>query len=337
MPTLAELLREQRRQMDSREDEAVGRITSIYDAVERDIQQRLHHVNWLIDDARRTGGPVKPSWLHQQTRYRILLAEIERIEQLYLVRADTAMFDARLAEVRAGAMDAMERAGVMGPRTGFATVNTQAVESMMAQLSIESPVTKLLRQYGEERAQAIEASLLRGIGNGDGAEAIVRDIMRQIGEVTPPWKIRTLVRTEGMRAYRESQYDQYENIPEVAGFVWVAARSSRTCAACLALDGKVFKTRGDIPGSHPNCRCSCAPEPRKMYPSVRKYLNQRGTGEEWLRRQSPEAIRKHFPSERAYQAFMSGEVGLSDFIGYTHSPVWGRSVTQLSARQVLGA
>lgn len=337
MPTLAEVLREQRRRLDAREDDAVRRVASVYDMLESDIERRLHHVNWLIDEARRTGGPIPASWLHTQSRYQILLQEVRTIDDLYTTQANRVLRDARMMEIRAGALDAMERTGVMGPVHGHTTVNYQAVESMAAQLSSDSPVTRVLQGFGDERAQAIERRLLSGIANGDGVDAIVRDIMRDVGDVASPWRIRTIVRTEGVRSYRESQLDQYQNIPEVAGFVWQAHFGPRTCIACLSMDGTVFATREDVPQGHVNCRCTIVPEPENMYPSVRRYLNQRGSGEEWLRRQSPEAIRQHFPSERAYQAFMRGDVTLKDFTGLSHSKTWGTSVTQLSATQVLGA
>lgn len=337
MPTLAEIIRAQRRRLDEREHDAVRRVASVYDALEDSIEQRLHHVTWLIEDARRAGGPVPVSWLHQQNRYTLLLHEIDAIESVYLSQADRAMLNARIAEIRAGAMDAMDRARIMGPVMGDVTVNYQAVESMMHQLSNDSPVTQILRGFGDERAKAIEQSLLRGIASGDSADAIVRDIMRNVSGVAAPWRVRTIVRTEGMRAYRESQIEQYEQVPENGGFVWVAAWGPRTCLACLALDQEVFATREDIPQGHVNCRCNIVPEPANMYPSVRKYLQQRGNGEDWLRRQSPAAARQHFPSEPAYQAWARGDVSLKDFVGVTHSDVWGTSVTQLSGKQVLGA
>ena len=59
MTTLAEVLREQRNRQDAREEGAVQRVTSIYDGLQADLEQRLFTVNTLIADAQRTGEPTK--------------------------------------------------------------------------------------------------------------------------------------------------------------------------------------------------------------------------------------------------------------------------------------
>jgi SPP1 gp7 family putative phage head morphogenesis protein len=67
-----------------------------------------------------------------------------------------------------------------------------------------------------------------------------------------------LTRTELMRAYRGSLFDQYGAM----GFTqwqWSAAMSTRTCLACISRSGKVYSMDNPFMPAHVNCRCSPVP------------------------------------------------------------------------------
>lgn len=91
----------------------------------------------------------------------------------------------------------------------------------------------------------------------------------------------TIARTETLRAYREATRVTYREAG-VEEWEWRSARSRRTCAFCLAMDGKRFPVDEPL-RSHPNCRCT-------MVPVVEGYRPPRGyqTAEDWLREQPAE-------------------------------------------------
>ena len=337
MKTLAEVLAEERKRQDEREEAAVRRMTGLYENLNAEISSRLRVLDSTIADAIANGGIVKPSWLHQQARYRVLQQDVTALVDLYATEGDRAIRDARMAEIRAGRWDAAERVDARTPDVTMmnAGVNHQAVENMAAQLSRESPVHTVLADMAGQYTEAIEQSLISGIANGRGVDAILRDVMQATGGVMSPQRVRTIIRTESMRAYNTALVDQYEQIPEVAAFEWTTHRSSRTCLACISLDGTRYSSAEDIPGRHTNCRCSISPIAENEYPSVKAYFARRGTGEEWLRSRPPAEIRRHFPSTEAYDAFMAGDLTLKDFVGETHSKVWGSSIRQKSGREAL--
>lgn len=337
MKTLAQVLAEERKRQDEREEAAVRRMTGLYQNLDAEIATRLRVLDATIAEAIANGDEVKPSWLHQQARYRVLQEDVNALVDLYATEGDRAIRDARMAEIRAGRWDAAERTAARTPdvNMGSVGVNHQAVENMAAQLSRESPVHTVLADMAGQYTEAIEQSLISGVANGRGVDAILRDVMQATAGVMSPQRVRTIIRTESMRAYNTALVEQYDEIPEVAAFEWSTARSSRTCVACLGMDGERFTRKEDIPGRHTNCRCTISPVPENEYQSVKDYFARRGTAEEWMRKRSPADIRRHFPSEDAYQAFMRGDLTLKDFVGESHSRVWGSSIRQKSGREAL--
>ena len=335
--TLSQVLTEQRQAQDAREAPAVDRIVGIYERMQRDIEARIVQLDALIADALRTGGPVDPDWLHHQARYRVLLSDIQQITGLYATEGNRAIRDARYAEIIAGRADAVARMGARGPvsTTVFGS-NYQATESLLAALHRDSPVHDVLASFGDEYAAIIERELINGVATGQSAANIRRAMWERAGgEIFSEQRLMTIIRTESMRAYKASLVEQYEQVPELEAFEWTCHRSTRTCAACLAMDGQRFATRDEIPGSHPNCRCTISPVPQDEYQSVRDYFRRRGDTDEWLRRQRPATIRKILPSQEAYDAFMAGDVSIKDFAGRQNHPRYGVQVVQRSGRQVL--
>jgi SPP1 gp7 family putative phage head morphogenesis protein len=146
----------------------------------------------------------------------------------------------------------------------------------------------------------------------------------------PAWRSLTIARTETLRAYREASRLTYEqNADVVQSYVWVAALSRRTCAACLALHGQEFPLAEPF-GTHPNCRCTLVPRLRGEANPVEE------TGEDWLSRQ-PAATAEVVLGRTGAAAWQEGAVGLSDFVGERQSAGYGTTRFARSAREVVGA
>lgn len=139
--------------------------------------------------------------------------------------------------------------------------------------------------------------------------------------------MQTIARTETHRAYRSAtQRVMDDNKHLLKGWRWSAAKSSRTCAACLALDGRIFDT--DVPmRAHPNCRCSLAPVTKSWKDlgyDIPEPLIVRESGDAWLKRQ-PAAVQRDILGPAAQAQYASGAVQLDDFVRLRKSSRWGSS------------
>src|SRR5699024_7252160 len=102
-----------------------------------------------------------------------------------------------------------------------------------------SPVRAILDGYAAPVRDAIEQNLVEGMASGQGSRTIIRNIEDQVQVGYSQARLEALVRTETMRAYRGAQLEHYR-AAGVQHWRWNAAKSRRTCLACLAMDGRVF-------------------------------------------------------------------------------------------------
>src|SRR5690606_2170992 len=111
-------------------------------------------------------------------------------------------------------------------------------------------------------------------------------------------RLEALVRTESMRAFRGSLFDQYSAMG-VERWRWTAAHGSRTCLACLSLSGRTFPMSEPFMAAHVNCRC--VPTPVSPAVSVE-------SGPDWFARQPVATQRAMMPSDEAFDAWQNGDV-----------------------------
>ncbi|MDQ3540253.1 MAG: phage head morphogenesis protein, partial [Chloroflexota bacterium] len=141
-------------------------------------------------------------------------------------------------------------------------------------------------------------------------------------------RLESLVRTEMMRGFRNGLNEQYASMSHlISGYRWSAAKSVRTCLACIARDGRVQKEPWDQ--MHVNCRCINSPV-------VKGVTIPYQTGEDWFAQQSSERQQRMMPSRAAWEAYRDGGVRLQDFVGQRRSRAWGRSIYQKSGSEALG-
>lgn len=180
------------------------------------------------------------------------------------------------------------------------------------------PLAELLASFGE----TIERSLIQTLADGIALGTNPRDIGNMIHKSTEIGRNRalTIARTEILRAHRSATLQQYQaNADILKGWIWLSAKQTRTCAACLAMDG-TFHELSETMASHPNCRCTMRPALKNA--PMRKVQ----TGQQWLDAQPPEA-QDAILGKAGGAAYRAGEVRLRDFVRVTDSADWGRSVT----------
>jgi len=256
-------------------------------------------------------------------RYRTLLLQIDQ-EVLALESAGTsAITGGQARAVRLAGDAAYDLVAAQGLGVGvFDALPTGAVESLVGSLSDGSPVRALLAEQGVEAASAARAALIEGVSLGEG----VRPLGKRLAAILDrsQWRGEMLARNAVLDAHRQSSLDRYAARPDLLqGWRWMAARSERTCLACLSLDGRVFPLSTRFFARHVACRCSPAPVLHDRFGPI----SAGETGADWFARQ-PEAVQRGMVPRALYDDLKSGKVALSDFVVQEKSRRWGPSYRQ---------
>lgn len=279
------------------------------------IQRRLDHVTRLIESTQAAGGDVSPAWLYRQERFKTLIATI-RVE-LAQVSGKASIVAERQAELAAlGVTHGIELMAASGIVGDFLRSDPEAFKEIVALLSDASPVTRLFQEFGPEAVSWARRAFAEGLAEGSNPRKIARKLREQI-DLTKR-RSETIARTETLRAYRTAHQRVYEeNRDVVTGVIVSSSRDSRTCPLCLAQDGKILAHAEQF-ATHPMCRCA-------LLPFVQGYTPDRGTGEDWLRKQ-PAAHQRFLLGPSRLELWKNGDFTLPQFITYTTDPVWGKGV-----------
>ncbi len=327
MSALEAAIRSTRRQIDTLEGPVRQEMAALYERTVRNLAFDLNRVTAMIDEARASGIDVHPDWLRRQDRYTRLMWQSEQEFARFADDGVRLIEAGRVRAVRGGAAEAWELLDASGIERSFAAnINTLAVENALS-ATYSGPVRRSLARYGEEGSQTITDTLIDGIARGRGPRAIIRDIQRALLSPANAARLESLVRTEMMRGFRNGLNEQYASMSHlISGYRWVAAKSVRTCLACLARDGEIQKTPWDQ--MHVNCRCINSPV-------VKGVTIPYQTGEDWFAGQSPERQQRMMPSRQAWDAYRDGSLDLQDFVGVHRSRTWGSAVYQKSGSEAL--
>lgn len=317
---------------------AASDMVRAYGGIWRRVKPQLDALLKSIDEAERRGEEVKPSDVARSERLRQLLAQVEQEVGQYAQYVDESVRRQQSAAIEAAAQNAedLTRAAMGDAPTDEARLALrwnrlprEAMVELVGQLHNGAPLDVLLGELGPEAAQRVKDALLEGLAMGRNPRVIARDVRRSMG--MPLTRSLRISRTEVLRAHRLATLANYQaNSDVVKGWRWSASHSSRTCLACLAMDGKVFPL-DKPPPMHVNCRCSCipvtvswqdlgvdAPEPD---------LGE--TGAEWFKAQ-PASVQREMMGDEAYKAWKSGRVTLDDFVGVRKSRRWGDAVVEVN-------
>lgn len=248
-------------------------------------------------------------------RARQLAVEVER-EIGRLVEALPA--DVRAAQAVAllrGGMDAeaiLSAAVEEGSALAFTRAPLEAVRAAVGSQQGET-LTRLFSALSADVGRRVRDSLNAGLISGRNPRAIGRELRQTVGLTAS--RAEVIARTETLRAYRVATLMAYE-ANGVTSYRRLSAKNSRTCALCLALDGRVQRTDEVMP-AHPQCRCTVVPivtEPGLVQPP-------RETGAEWFARQSAD-LQRSMLGPGGYEAYQAG-ASLAAFVRVRHDADWG--------------
>ncbi len=296
--------------------------TAALRAVMRDIDRAL-----LAEDAR-------PS------RLAFLLAELDRVSaplSNFVAQASGDIASEQARQVIAASGDAREtilRVVDIAdlPRVRIDPADTDALSNIVGAAGRGTPLESLLQErivgsglFGPSVMSQAKAALTTAVLRGQGAQEASRTLRRALG--SGQWVAERIARTEVIRAYREASRQSYlENSDVVSGWRWLSTHTARTCAACLAMDGRVFPSTVPM-GTHPACRCVQVPVVIGA-----EGVTTAQTGEEWLRDQDRET-QEEILTPRGRAMWASGKVALSDFVRESYSPQWGVTRTARVPRE----
>jgi SPP1 gp7 family putative phage head morphogenesis protein len=330
MSALDDLLKKHRKRIIDREEAAFREMLVVYEDLQRDLSRQYTEIQKLITDAAAAGEEIKGSWILKSRRLNELLAQAQ--EQV-------VRFGGRVsAIVSREQAEAMTIAGdhtrdvveliTSNPMLG-SMLPSRAVENAVGMMGDGSPMTAYFEKtLAPAVAEKLKQEIITAAATGTDFRTIARRL-EAAGDITRSRAL-AIARTEVNRVRRATTQQIYqENLDVIEGWEWVASKSSRTCPACLALDGSIHKLDESFP-QHINCRCT-------MIPVIIGVARPKRTlGSEWFDEQ-PDEIKEKIIGVDALKAYKEGIIKLKDLVGYATSKEFGRRIYTKPLINVLAA
>jgi SPP1 gp7 family putative phage head morphogenesis protein len=315
MPDIFSVAQEFRRRLAEREPAAMRRLAVVYESVERAIDARLDGVRGELE----AGGV-------NRRRLESLKRDIESAMGALLPAAGVIA-----AEQRGALALAEDYAAALSLNTF--RLPSEAFEFLVGFLGDGSPLQARLARMGGEAGEIVAEALTVGIAQGLPPDRIAAFARRRIrgtaaNDETPRTlrALATIARTETQRAFSEANLLLYRQ-NGIRRYRWLSSRQpGRTCAACWALDGRIFSSDAPMP-KHVNCRCVAVP--------VLDGVEQSPTGPEIFARLAP-GEQDATLGRAGGLAYRDGKLSLDALVRQSSSERWGVSFSAGSLRDAVG-
>jgi SPP1 gp7 family putative phage head morphogenesis protein len=323
MSVLDDLLKKHRKRIIDREEAAFRELLAAYEDVRRELGRQVLILQQKIKTAQAAGEVINQSWFLRERRLQQLIDQVKI--QIERFGGKAAAITSR--EQRQAITIAIEQArdgialAVGGQQSAVSVgslLNPRTVENAVGMMGNGSPIVTYYRtKLAPAVVEAIRAEVIKAAATGTDFRTIGKRL-EAAGDITRQRALAT-ARTEVNRVRRENTRQFFaENKDLISGWEWVSAKSSRTCPACLALDGTIYDTDQMFP-QHVNCRCTMI----AVIDGVTR--PKRTLGSDWFDAQSDE-VKEEILGRDAFAAFDRGEVNLKDFVGWKNSKEFGRSI-----------
>lgn len=329
-PLVVQLAEGFRTQLAKRDASALQAMSSQWGKVEAALSAAINNLSQELADLKTKGEDI-PQWkLFQMERYQSLLAQIGAEMAKYSQYAITQLKDEteksqRLAQAHAKMM----LAGITDGRslkTALDKLPVEAVESITAIAQAGQPLNKLLQAAYPTAVAGLTNELIYGLSIGRNPRETARAMMKQ-GLSQGLNHILLVARDQQIRHYREMTRLQYGRNEAIYGYMRLAARNTRTCLACIALDGSIYPTDAFME-LHPQDRCS-------LIPLVEGFpLPQWQRGLDWFKTLPDEEKRRMMGNGR-FEAYKEGLFSLDQLVTVKSNPVWGPSAQVTSLAELL--
>ncbi len=330
MSVLDDLLKAHRKRLIEREEATFREMLAVYRELQADLQKQYKEIERAIAEAAAEGVEVSRSWALRSRRLRSLLAQVEEQIVRFGGRVTARVAAEQRAAIQIAANHAREAINVISPGTPIqlgSTLSPRTIESAVGMMGDGSPMLAYFEKtLAPAVAEKLRSEIIKAVATGTDFNTIARRL-RQAGDITRSRAL-MMARTEVNRVRRATTLEIYrDNEDVIEGWEWVAAKSPRTCPACLAMDGRIFKLKDAFP-QHINCRCTLIPV-IKGVPRSKRTL-----GPDWLAKQSAE-VQDQILGKEAGEAYRRGEVDLRDFVGWATDRNFGKQVYTKSLASAL--
>lgn len=175
----------------------------------------------------------------------------------------------------------------------------------------------LNRLATEQMKQALIESVAVGTNPADAAAAMVRRVQGAFeGGLA---RAVVIARTEQLDAYRQASHATWQaNRHVMAGWMWCATLTGRTCPSCLAMHGSIHPLDEPGPLDHHQGRCTGVPVTRTWadlgFVGVDEPPGQvrPGDGVRWLQAQPPD-VQERILGPKRYAAWLDGRYPPQDW------------------------
>lgn len=260
-----------------------------------------------VEQLRLKGKIPSASQVLKLERFKSLLGQAQSETDKYARYASDLIVDRRLEIAKESWQKAGEQVGV-----SFNRMPAKTFEVMSGMMSDGSTLREYLAGVYGEAVDGMALALGKAVTQGWNPVKTAR-AMRD-GLALGYERALRVARTEQLRSMREATRMAYEQSGIVGYYKRVAAKSERTCIACLLEDGKKYPVSVAF-AEHPQGRCS-------MVPCVDGEDDPTWeTGEQWFLKQ-PEAVQMGILGPGVFEKWKGG-VGLRDLVSYHEDGKWG--------------
>lgn len=246
------------------EEKAMKQMERAYIASFSSVLNELNRLDIQINKMIADGKPDVEIYREMQDFYEKKLNAIENKIETFNKDAIDITKDLQQQSVKVGTDYSKDnlQAALGKPPAGFTyeinVIDAGAMEQFVGFSSNGSPLNDLFQKIVVDYGNDITNTLSNGILQGQNPSKIAREIKKLTG--MPLYRANTIARTESHRAARAATVENYsKNTDLISGYVRLATGDARTCPACFALHGTVYKLNQILP-THPNCRCIIVPK-----------------------------------------------------------------------------
>ncbi|MCB8942557.1 MAG: NUDIX domain-containing protein [Ardenticatenaceae bacterium] len=333
-PLVVRLAEGFRAQLLKRDASAIQAMTSQWSKVQAALEGAINDLTQELAALKADGEDI-PQWkLWQMERFQSLLAQIGAEMAAYgqfavaeigsQAKKSQALGEAHAKQMLLGL--ASEAPNGRSLKTTFSKLPVEAVQNLTAIAQAGQPLNKILQAAYPLAVQGLTDQLVYGLSVGQNPRLTAKKMMEQgLGQGLNHFLL--VARDQQIRHYREMTRLHYGRNAAIYGYMRLAAKNTRTCLACLALDGTIYPVAA-LMELHPQDRCT-------MVPLVEGFpLPKWQSGLDWLEKLPPDELRRMMGNGR-YEAYKDGLFNLSQLVTIKPNPTWGPSAQVTSLTDLL--
>lgn len=318
-----------RADLDRQTASAATRLATVWQAATRDLDMQMLALAQEASARAAEGLPVTQWHLVRLARYQALQAQIRTQLAGFppAAAADIARGQMTLAQLGLEHSQRLLDLSAPGVVAQFDRLPVEAVVNMVGNTGANTPLGRLLTTAVGDGAARVGQQLAVGVARGL-HPARIAQLMRR-GLNLGFNRALLIARTETLRVYREASRQQYVASGTVYGYRRLAAKSVRTCIACLMADGRFYELSEPFE-EHPAGRCTLVPMTRPRQGVTWE------TGETWFRRQDA-ATQVQILGPGRWDAWQRGRFDLDATVTRLDDPTWGASLHPTPLSSLLAA